>query len=924
MICTYMFTKSMLQICFSTIWLPCCLCNSFYNALESIENNTIIKITSKHIILEDTANVGNEHLNNVTLVGNDVVVMCNNTGGVFWRSGDNILIEGITWDQCGNPRYPPIPAFTFENVYNVSISKCTFQHSKVCRTVYLVPVEQKDVFVYIVNSNFISNKVENASKCGNTYGSVVIQDYAYSPADRANVFISGSSFYSNGNPGQNSGIEMISYAALYCFLPNLVALNFVLENSVIYSNKIIGLYFYNDALTSKILFNHVTVFNNSQGGVKMFKEGRNMALDVVSCNFSENDNGALVLDMNGKNNFVNFNEVLFVKNKGAYDSQGAALHVKANINTMVDLFHCNFENNTAVNGSSIVYIAGQGNFLGSDVVVSMSSSSFVNNQRGSALHISQLRLIFHSFTLFQNNSAVIGTAIYVEQNGFITVTDDTLVQFVNNIASLRGGAIYSDLANCYDNGILFSNFSNFSSFMFINNTARISGNSLYFNIPKSCNVQRDYTKNDSVAYIPFKFDYAQALNTIGSPIGASPYKINLCSPHKCTMGVKNCFIAEQKMLGQFIYFTATVCNYFSDIAEPVQFRIRCVNCTKYRLLNGGVLINSNSPDKVAILAINSYDDVVSDTNMTLKVSSVLPDSHKELSANLSLTLTTCYNEFIFSTVTQKYECYNTGSDDIVQCHGDRAEIKLGYWHGIIFANPITSLCPINYCDFNHRPETRSNYYNLPKVVDGQCSLHRTGAVCSDCKLGYTLAYNSIDCVDVNQCSPGMTILVIALTFLYWIIIVAVLFVLAYYCGTQVSSGYFNGVIYFYSMVDVLLVGNLYIIDGLFYTVAVLSSFAKLTPQFLGRLCFVKGLDTIDQQFIHYFHALCISFVLMGIVIAAKYFKKIVLYVNRCISCVTYLFLLLSYTSITSTSLQLLRGVQYDDNDGLFVYLCPQH
>ena len=146
--------------------------------------------------------------------------------------------------------------------------------------------------------------------------------------------------------------------------------------------------------------------------------------------------------------------------------------------------------------------------------------------------------------------------------------------------------------------------------------------------------------------------------------------------------------------------------------------------------------------------------------------------------------------------------------------------------------------------------------------------------------------------------------------------------LDYYFSTQVSSGYFNGVIYFYSIVDVLLASNLYVMDGLFYTVAILSSFTKLTPHFLGRLCFIKRLDAIDQQFIHYFHALCISFILVGIGIAARYFSKVAFYVNRCISRVTYLFLLLSYTSITSTSLQLLRGVQYDDNDGVFVYLSP--
>ena len=410
---------------------------------------------------------------------------------------------------------------------------------------------------------------------------------------------------------------------------------------------------------------------------------------------------------------------------------------------------------------------------------------------------------------------------------------------------------------------------------------------------------------------------------MGPAIATSPYRINLCSPHKCIFTNETCLLTEKKMLGQLVHFNATVCGYFDSIAETAQFQIKCINCgTKYRVLNNEILVNNRSPNKIKVLAIDAHDDLVNDTNITLELSSVLSSNYQAFSARLTLTLSNCYNGFVFSTVSQKCDCYSNGDNGIVQCQDDHAEIKLGHWYGIIFEKYTTSLCPINYCDFNHHTETRSNYFILPKIVDGQCSLHRTGAVCSDCKLGYTLAYDSIDCVNVNQCSPGMTVLVIALTFLYWIIIVAVLFVLTYYCVTQVSSGYFNGVIYFYSMVDVLLAGNLYIIDGLFYTVAVLSSFTKLTPQFLGRLCLVKGLDAIDQQFIHYFHVLCISFILITITVAARHFKKLVFYVNRCISRVTFLFLLLSYTSITSTSLQLLRGVQYDDNDGVFVYLSP--
>ena len=209
--------------------------------------------------------------------------------------------------------------------------------------------------------------------------------------------------------------------------------------------------------------------------------------------------------------------------------------------------------------------------------------------------------------------------------------------------------------------------------MFINNTATISGNSLYFNIPISCNVERDHTKNYSVAYIPYKLKYIQSHNTIGSAIATSPYKINLCLPHICGFTNDNCLLTE-KMLGQLIYFKTTVCGYFNTSAESVQFQIKCINCdTKYRLLENELLVNNRSPNKIQIIAIDANNDVVNDTNITLELSLVLSEDHKELSARLYIILSTCYNGFLFSSNSQKCECYKSNSINVVQCQEDHVE-----------------------------------------------------------------------------------------------------------------------------------------------------------------------------------------------------------------------------------------------------------
>ena len=520
-----------------------CLCNSLYDSLQSIENNTIVKITSHSVLLEDAVYIRVEYLNNVTITGNNVTIMCNNKGRMSWTSGNNILIEGITWDQCGNPRYPLTAAINFQKVFQISIIKCTFQHCKVCQTISLWSAKKQNISVHVENSRFMYNKVDNASICIGNRGTIVIRDYD-NPfttdirTKNAKIVISGSIFYSNGNQDQpkHGGVLV---GVLFCFLNSPLTLKILIEHSNFSSNALPGMYLYDNADNSYIAFNNVTVFNNSQGGVEIGSGNGNMVLDIISSHFIENNNGALVIDIN-KIAEVHFKDNVFAMNTGTRDSQGTALYIMANNAITISIFHCRFDNNTALGGYSVVYIASNERVLIVEpkVVVIVNSSIFVNNQIGSAMYVSHLMLTFDSYVLFQNNSAETGAAIYADHNSIIIATGKSELQFINNSASLRGGAIYSDLSNCFNNGILFSSLSNRSSVEFIKNTATISGNSIYLNIPTSCNVERDHTKNNSVAYILYKFKYIQSHNTIGAAISTSPYRINLCSLHNCVLKMK--------------------------------------------------------------------------------------------------------------------------------------------------------------------------------------------------------------------------------------------------------------------------------------------------------------------------------------------------------------------------------------------------
>ena len=123
-------------------------------------------------------------------------------------------------------------------------------------------------------------------------------------------------------------------------------------------------------------------------------------------------------------------------------------------------------------------------------------------------------------------------------------------------------------------------------------------------------------------------------------------------------------------------------------------------------------------------------------------------------------------------------CYP--DSDIVRCNKDYSEIKIGYWVGTVSDHFTSSLCPKNYCNFAKHDETSPGYFQLPRNLDEQCNSKRKGTACGECVPGYSLAYDSPNCIENDRCSPGMTVLVVLLTIAYCFVVVAVVFLVIYF------------------------------------------------------------------------------------------------------------------------------------------------
>ena len=597
------------------------------------------------------------------------------------------------------------------------------------------------------------------------------------------------------------------------------------------------------------------------------------------------------------------------------------LHIKADVSDVygdsysIQLSRCNFANNFA--SESIVYVVGPTSISGNaNSWMTLDNSTFSSN-RGTALRSKIASFQFVKMVFFINNTANIGAAIYFEEIHSMLSYNNTNIHFIDNTAVQKGGALYFNLVTDHCS-IVFSNPLNA---YFTDNSAKVAGNSIYFSIPQTCQIITNTSDNSSLLYVPDKFNYSQPLHSKGPPTITSPHSIKFYQPALNISNSSNDYLIHQpKMLGEPVRFTASVFDYFNNITEPVIFSIDCKSCgDDYVLSTYQITIHDKLLHEFKVYP-TAYNDVTSSTNISLTMLSILPPIYKSLSASLSIVLSSCRTGYLFDKSRRHCVCYP--HSDIVRCNEQyTAEIKIGYWVGFLteLQHYTSSICPTYYCNFTENRETSPGYYSVHGKSDDQCNRHRTGAACGKCKSGYTLAYDSPDCINKDKCSAGMTILVIVLTILYWIVIVAVVFGLMYF-QFQISSGYAYGIIYYYSIVDILLGNN--ISEDVFQFVAVFSSFAKLTPQLFGRLCLVEGLSGIDQLFIHYSHALAVSLILLIIVLVTRYSPRFAVFVRRCIICIICLLLLLSYTSLASTSLQLLRPLTFNNVDEVRTYSSP--
>ena len=591
-----------------------------------------------------------------------------------------------------------------------------------------------------------------------------------------------------------------------------------------------------------------------------------------------------------------------------------------------------FTNNYANGQGGVIYIVGYSAiaFKG-NCAISFNRNKADDN--GGSLYVnnnSTVEFQENSTTLFIENTADSGGVIFSKSSSII-VAGNSFVKFIDNMASRDGGAIYlsyqSNFTQLKNSNVAFYHNSasdyggavyaflkdsslnfNSSGIHFIENIARTIQNAIYINILQKAYENDTLILNQSV----------NIGNNVDIPLATSPNTLVLYNPAKCIDANHDTYYMNNIMLGQEITFEACVLDYYGQPTEAIQFSITGMDHQEYTIIGQkyiSISCNRTTQGMSVIGSLQSNKSYNYSVNISLYVTRA--SEFKFISVNLILELSQCHLGFDYSNKSQKCECYDTESENVISCSGSNSTIKRGYWFGSVTRKPTVARCPNGYCDFTYC-EISNGIYHLSPVRANQCSPHRSGTACGNCEESYTLSFDSPKCVKVNKCTVGAA-LVTTLSLLYWVAVVVAVFAMTHF---KVTIGSLYAIVYYYSVVDILLSRLLFISNGLYTTVSIMSSFAKLTPQFLGHLCLVRNMSGIDQQFIHYVHPLVVLFILVIISLLARRSHRVSSFLSRGIIHFLCFLLLLSYTSLATTSLLLMRPLRFEDIDKVYTYLSP--
>ena len=466
------------------------------------------------------------------------------------------------------------------------------------------------------------------------------------------------------------------------------------------------------------------------------------------------------------------------------------------------------------------------------VILKGANSFFNNNNTVVVLDSSSLYFAPNSNVTFYNNNGIEGGAIALYGLSWILLGENATLLFRDNVARVRGGAIYAknggptrvsfettelSTSGCfirYENKQLDPDLWSVTVIFSGNEAPNGTGNSVYASTLQHCRRAHEYRNQvealnwTSIKYLRNKNGYAEIVtNAIDIQIKEDQWDAYPYLPF-------NPDITLLDERSQSVYGSIKI-----SLNETV----------KLDPPNNVFLIRN----KLARLRITGE----SYSRFMFQFSSTSGQIFK--SPIFEGHLKRCPAGFKLDDQKEKCECMDDSSIDVIHCLENGTVYILKERWGYISTttgNLETKLCPPHYCRCNK--ETID--YLCALDIDNQCQPNRHGRLCSQCKEGLSVVLGSEECqICSNKWLAMLLLLIVGLS----VLVVAVLFF-----KVDAFSGHLNAFFYSYQMVLLLIPDSIKLDPFISFMIGI-TGFSGTGGSF--GICMYDGMDNLDKLGMNY-------------------------------------------------------------------------
>ena len=794
-----------------------------------------------------------------------VVIKCTerSSTGIAFVNSSNITFRYITITNCGadmtslrhTKQFYNGSLGYFKTVHRIVIDHVSIQNG----TGNGLIIETDGVDLIITDSSFAQNYIYGDLHGGDLDGGNIAIYYADPPTcDPLRyvyevVFSNTNTSFGDSNLKKNNGIFI-------CLAQRSFSANMLFDSVVAYSNKgFANVYIYaaahdvstyNLTIKNSVFFGangFALVITSVQDNFKQCLTTQNNLLEftvvIVNSEFNYNNvsipNGVVSINLIG----VKFTSRIIINSTEIRHNIGFGLQLYLYSYQYQNQFFVTLENFIADNNSWPYHetrtAAVNAVFVNSLELRNVSITN--NNITGLAVYHTAVEV--NSESVFYNNTGIDGGGLAMYDNSFLMLHEDSILNFTNNTARHRGGAIFVEnsqltLAPCffqyYDNIVPQS-----VKVIITENEADIAGTVLYGGDINKCLL---FTPDETRGSESFNKTFDYSTQTGLSVISSEPTDVCFCNNNNTI----NC---SQTQLTMKAYPGEEIDIFVVTVGQ----------------------LNGVAP---TILQIQPYNNMDASTNMELFNTSAMKCTtigfkpiHKayklsifssESFKTLNISLTKCPLGFNTSNKTKSCDCIELKSViNTITCNATNGKMTRqgDIWIGNISNHVIVhKTCPLDYCN------TAQVSFSLIDP-DPQCAHNRTGILCGRCQENLSLALGSNNCI---QC-PRFSYLALIIPFAAaGFVLVAFLMVL----NLTVSIGTINGLIFYASIVKISESTGIFFPNG---PIPVLSQFIAWLNLDLGiETCFYQGMTAYAKVWLQFLFPLYIWFIIATIIVLCRY------------------------------------------------------